>query len=75
MKVFKVEYTIFNGVYWANTDYEITATSLEELKTAVMDSLQWMSQSISIEEKWKLIEKHIVETELTFPIVTEKVWD
>lgn len=74
MKVFTVEFTIFNAVHWKNTDYKITAQTIEELEKAVMNELQWMSQSITPEEKWKLIQKNIVETELVFPIVEERVW-
>ena len=74
MKVFIVEFTIFNAVHWKNTDYKITATSFEELEKAVMNELQWMSQSITPEEKWKMIQKNVVETDLVFPIVEERVW-
>jgi hypothetical protein len=74
MKVFIVEFTIFNVVHWKYTDYKITATSFEELEKAVMNELQWMSQSITPEEKWKMIQKNVVETNLVFPIVEERVW-
>ena len=74
MKVFVVEFTIFNGVHWKNTDYKITAQTMEELEKAVMNELQWMSQSITPEEKWLSIQKNILETELVFPIVEERVW-
>jgi len=74
MKVFIVEFTIFNAVHWKNTDYKITATSFEELETAVLNELQWMSQSITPEEKWKIIQKNVIETDLVFPIVEERVW-
>jgi len=74
MKVFIVEFTIFNAVHWKNTDYKITATSFEELEKAVMNELQWMSQNITTEEKWKMIQKNVIETDLVFPIVEERVW-
>jgi hypothetical protein len=74
MKVFTVEFTIFNGVYWKNVDYEITETSIEKLKEAVFVELEWMSSGQSKEEKWLTIEKSIIESELVFPIVKEKIW-
>jgi hypothetical protein len=70
MKIFVVEFTIFNGVYWKYTDYKITATSVEELKSAVLAELQWMREpGISVEDKWEQIQSHIFEDTLKFPIV------
>jgi hypothetical protein len=74
MKVFTVEFTIFSGVHWKNVTYEITETSIEKLKEAVFVELEWMSSGQSKEEKWLTIEKSIIESELVFPIVKEKIW-
>jgi hypothetical protein len=70
MKVFVVEFTIFNGVDWKYVDYKITATSVEELKSAVLAELQWMREpGVSIEDKWKQLQSYIFEDTLEFPIV------
>lgn len=74
MKIFIIEFTIFNGVYWKDTDYKITAQTVEELERAVMSELQCMSENITPEEKWSLIKKDIIETELVFPIVESRIW-
>ena len=76
MKVFVVEFTIFNGVDWKYVDYKITATSFEELKIAVLAELQWMSEpGISVEDKWEKIQSYVFEDTLEFPIVQKAKWD
>lgn len=75
MKVYILEFTIFNGVHWKKVDYKITAQTLEELKIATMNELRWMSEKITPEEKWNLIQKDIIETTLTFPIIQINVWN
>jgi hypothetical protein len=71
VKVFILEFTMSNGVHWANTDYKVTATSMEELEVAVMNILQ---RTMTNEEMWNQIKTNVIQTELTFPIVDEKIW-
>lgn len=40
MKVFTVEFTIFNAIHWKNVNYRITAKTEKELKDAVWEQLQ-----------------------------------
>jgi len=74
MKVFIIEFTFFSGVNWANTDIKITALTLEDLEVKAKRQLQWMHESITIEDKWNKIKGNIIETILTFPIIEERVW-
>jgi hypothetical protein len=74
MKVFTVEFTFFSGLYWSNVDCTITETSYEKLKEVVFTELEYMSDSKTKEEKWMDIEKHVIETELKFPIVVVRPW-
>jgi hypothetical protein len=72
MKVFILEFSFFCGVNWKNVDFEITAISMEELEESVKKELENMNSNMSVEEKWNLIKKNVVEKELTFPIVLQK---
>ena len=72
MKVFILEFSFFCGVNWKNVDFEITAISMEELEESVKKELENMNSNMSVEEKWNLIKKNVVEKELTFPIVVQK---
>lgn len=79
MKVFTIEFTMFNGVVWEQTEYKITETSKKKLEVAVKSTLNMMSEykeprKISsgrktIDEKWEEIKENVVETELKFPII------
>lgn len=70
MKVFIAEFSIFNQVYWRDTHYKITASSMEELKRTVFSELEYMGENITKEEKWSKI--HIYESVLEFPIIEIK---
>lgn len=76
MRVFVIEFSMFNAVLWEEISYKITAETHEQLEKAVMDKLRWMpfGGDITPEEKWKLIQKNITETDLVFPIVDERIF-
>ena len=75
MKVFTVEFTMFSGVEWNDVDYKITAQTFEELETAVLNELQWMSDSrTTVVDKWDTIKNYVIETDLVFPIIEKSTW-
>ena len=75
MKVFTVEFTMFSGLEWKNVDYKIRAQTFEELETAVLNELQWMSDSrTTVVDKWDAIKNYVIETDLVFPIIEKSTW-
>jgi hypothetical protein len=70
MKVFTIEFTAFNQVYWKNVDYRIIAQSLEELEKVVRDELQWCKSL----NTWETLLPRVREEELIFPIIHKSVW-
>ena len=75
MKIFTVDFYLFNKVLWKQCEYNITALSNEQLKDAVIKILeQGYYNDVEVNEAWLDIEKDIKEEELIFPIVVENIF-
>ena len=73
MKVFKLEFRYFSGIYWSYVEIKIIAQSMEELKTVFLSECSDINQPITAEELFEKNVKFIIEEELTFPIINRTV--
>lgn len=71
MKIFVVNFSMYDNTENIGIEYLIEALTKEQLKDSVMTILLMFSKDNDINlNKWLNIEKQICESELVFPIIT-----
>lgn len=71
MKIFVVNFSMYDNTENIGIEYVIQALTKEQLKDSVMTILLMFSKDNVINQnKWLNIEKQIYESELEFPIIT-----
>lgn len=78
IKVFELEFDMFDGVEWRNVTVNITAISKIQLMRSFIDETRYITgsgvetQKQTIKRIWNIVKKDIHEDMIIFPIVRKK---
>lgn len=74
MKVFKVEFSIYNRTLWKRLNYKIHTETMEQMEESIKKIIVKSKGEIDqdfMDSKWESIKKDIVEEKLEFPLIDE----
>ena len=73
MKVYKLEFTYFDGVNWSYVWKQIITETMDQMEQTFLKEVEFIHEGLTTPQiKWVNVRKNIVEEDFSFPIVQSK---